>query len=235
MASNAAVNFRPVITNDHLKTPWAPDVKNINGQTFLQIDKWSRQLCMFVCGAGLNLSKAKKSTSINCLFLEDLQRRRTAACDEAVADAYGVDDAFQEGPPKKKRARKAKEADRDIAPSVVAVRCPEVKRLDLVLPATTIHMLFGVKNNNLWVELSAENLEYLRHGILASVEAREFGRHWKSTENDEGALCEAEEEATVAIADTEAPVGQLPEEDKKDNSSSSSSSASSSSGDSPSK
>jgi hypothetical protein len=229
MASNAAVTLRLVITNDHLKMPWAPQVKNVNGQTFVQIDKWSRQLCMFVCGTGLNLSKSKKSQSINCLFLEDLQKRRTAACDEAVADAYGGDDAFAEGPPTKKRARKAKEADRDIVPSVVAVQCPEVKRLDLVLPATSIQMLFGVKNNNLWVELSAANLEYIRHGILASVEAREFGRHWRSSVP----VYEAEE--APVVADKEAPVGQLPEEDKKDNSSSGSSSSSSSSGDSPSK
>jgi hypothetical protein len=99
----------------------------------------------------------------------------------------------------------------------------------VVVIARLIVSVIGVKNNNLWVELSAANLEYIRHGILASVEAREFGRHWTST----GPVYEAEE--APVVADKEAPVGQLPEEDKKDNSSSGSSSSSSSSGDSPSK
>ena len=154
------------ISNAYMKgPPWLPEVQEVSGIQFVKVDKWDRGLVRFTTGKGLSFRASKKHDA-NVRFLEDLQRRRTAACDAAVQEAYATQDAFDPRP--KKKLRRAKPSDRDIAPAILQVECPEVQRGEYTLGPVTMAMLFGIKNAPLWIECTVPNMEYLRHGILAS-------------------------------------------------------------------
>jgi hypothetical protein len=184
MASSARVSTRLIIENDMLKTPWMPETQDVEGMTFMKVCKWDPHLCRFCTGHGIDLRKASNKRNINVAFLEEMQRLRTSCADLAVRGAYSTDgeDVVLD---KKKRPRKAKISDKDIAPAVLNVTCPAFGRGDLVIEAMDIQMLFGVKNSDIWMQVLPKNLEYIRHGVLASLEDEKFGRRLQRQANGE--------------------------------------------------
>jgi hypothetical protein len=183
MSSNAVVLERLVITNDFLKHPWVPETKSAGGLKFIKLDKWCRQLCLFVTGKGLDLRQGKRQ-DINCRFLEELQRLRTLASDKAISELL-------QPPPgeearKAKKARKARASDVDIAPTHVVIRVPGVFRGEQLYPEMLMNVMFGVKNSPICIEATASNLEHIRAGILESLDSVERGRHWKEANAQEG-------------------------------------------------
>ncbi|CAE8618412.1 unnamed protein product [Polarella glacialis] len=192
MFSNVHIYNVVAIKNDVLKQPWLPETKIEGDVTFIRLDKWDRMLAKFCTGSSLDLRKGKIKNA-NYLYFDQLQTARTAACDAAVVAAYAVDDAVAERP--NKRQRKARLSDREIAPSVVEVLAPEVNRGGIHLPAVAMKMLFGIKNSVMWVELSPENLEHIRQGILASQDDEVPGRHWQKTRETQAAAAAANLEA----------------------------------------
>ena len=196
MSSNAVVVERLVITNAFLKHPWVPETKSSGGVTFIKLEKWCRQLCLFVTGKALDLRPGKRQ-DINCKFLEELQRLRTVASDKAIAEL--LQPAADEEGRKNKRARKARSSDTDIAPSHVVIRLPNVFRGDQLHAERNMKVMFGVKNSPLWIEATAPNLEHIRAGILESLESVERGRHWKDPEDESQEVDEQHEpEGVVA-------------------------------------
>ena len=179
MASGAAVGMHLVVTNNLLKHPWVPDVKEAGGRTYMKLDKWCRHFCLFVTGKGLDLRRSKR-TGINSRFLEDLQKLRTAANDKVIGEYLRPPDDGTGERRKAKKARKARAADMDIAPSHITIEVPMVVRGGHVYSATKMYVMFGVKNFPLWVEATSSNLEHIRAGILTSMETDEAGRHWAS-------------------------------------------------------
>lgn len=174
--SDAKIETRIVVTNNFLKRPWVPEITEKQGLHFIKIDKWDRELNMFITGQGLDLSKTGRR-DINTKFIEELQRLRTQACDAAVAAAHAVDDAMSEHP--RKKQRKARPVDQDIVAPYLCISCPAIRRGDVEIDGLEMNVLFGVKNHTLWVECTSANLEYIRHGVLASKELGEVGRTWK--------------------------------------------------------
>ena len=197
MSSNAVVLERLVITNDFLKHPWVPETKSSGGLTFIKLDKWCRQLCLFVTGKGLDLRQGKRQ-DINCKFLEELQRLRTVASDKAIAEL--LQPASEEEGRKNKRARKARSSDTDIAPSHVVVRLPNVFRGDQLHPGRNVKVMFGVKNSPIWIEATAPNLEHIRAGILESLESVERGRHWKDSNQEESQEVDEQHQSEGVVA-----------------------------------
>lgn len=180
--SGCRVETKTVVVNNFLKRPWVPDTKERGGLTFLKVDKWDRELNMFITGQGLDLSKCGRS-NINYRFIEQLQRLRTQACDEAVSEAYAFDDAMAEQG--RKRSRKARLVDEDLVAPYLQIEGPTVVRADgQTVDAMPLNVLFGIKNNPLWLHCTAENLEYLRQGVLASRDAGEQGRCWRRETKD---------------------------------------------------
>jgi hypothetical protein len=174
MASGAVMEMRPVITNVHIKN-WVPECVMVDDKTFVCLNKWDRLFARFCTGQGLDLRKGARK-NINVKFIEVLQRKRTEACDLAVHNAIAVD---QDGH-RRKRARKARMSDRDIVDAYMEVNMPCFNRGELVVHAVAMKMLFGIKNSAVWVELLPEHLEYIRHGVLHSIEQQELGtRRWK--------------------------------------------------------
>jgi len=173
MASNCVVEKKVVVSND-FKSNWVPETQEVEGMFFMKVSKWDRSFVRFCTGQALLFSGGSRQ-DINDSFLEMLQRLRTSVVDEAVKRVF-VDEA---GARKAKRVRKARESDRDFVPPVLSIQCPDIMRGDLLVPSMLIKVLFGEKNSDLWVETSAPVLEYLRHGVLASMDADQSGRKWK--------------------------------------------------------
>ena len=207
--SNAKIETRIVVTNAFLKRPWVPETSERQGLSFIKIDKWDRELNMFITGQGLDLSKSGRR-DINTKFIEELQRLRTQACDAAVAAAHAVDDAM--GEQARKKPRKARPVDQDIVAPYLCITCPAIRRGEVNIEGLEMNVLYGVKNHPLWVECTTANLEYIRHGVLASKESGEVGRTWKPKgaagdadrdRDDADALSDAQSPADVdaALAD----------------------------------
>ena len=184
--------MRPAVTNAYLKQPWCPDTKEVDGMHFFMVDKWDRRLTVFCTGKGLNLKKGQKA-DINCRFIDDLQKLRSVAADEAVARAYQVEEDG-EGTRAKKKFRKAKISDSDIADKVVEIEGPSLQRAETVIPGMVMKVLFGIKNHPLWLELTSDNLEYIRHGVLASLEVNAVGRKWKDKGDGGGSDVDRDDE-----------------------------------------
>jgi hypothetical protein len=192
MNCNTEVSMRPAVTNSYLKQPWCPVTQEVDGMHFFMVDKWDRRLTTFCTGKGLNLKKGQKA-DINCQFIDHLQKLRSSAADEAVARAYEVEEDG-DGARSRKKSRKAKISDADIADKVVEIEGPSVQRADVVIPGRVMKALFGIKNHPLWLELTAENLEYIRHGVLASLESNAVGRKWKGKASGGGSDGDRDEE-----------------------------------------
>ena len=132
-------------------------------------------------------------------FIEQLQRLRTEAADAAVKEAYKAADQEEHttNGKKKVRVRKAKASDTELAPKVLQITVPEFPWAEDVIASKQLAVLYGVKNHDVWVELTADNLEFLRLGVLASLESEQFGRQWKRRRpKDDHDSLDAESEAT---------------------------------------
>lgn len=180
MASNCVVEKKVVVSND-FKSNWVPETQEVEGVFFMKVSKWDRSFVRFCTGQALQFSGGPRQ-DVNVSFLEVIQRLRTSAVDAAVKRVF--DD--EAGARKTKRVRKARLSDRDLVPPVLSMQCPEIRRGDLLVPSLHIQVLFGVKNSDLWVEASAPVLEYLRHGVLASLDADQSGRKWKPKRKSSG-------------------------------------------------
>jgi hypothetical protein len=181
MASNCAVATKLVVSND-FKVNWVPDSQEVEGATFMRISKWDRNFVRFCTGQALLFSGGTRR-DVNVSFIEVLQRLRTSVVDSAVAKAF----TDEEGGRKRKRSRKARVCDRDLVPSILSIDCPEIRRGELLVPAMTMRILFGIKNHDLWIEALPANLEYIRHGVVSALDAEETGRKWKRTKRQTGA------------------------------------------------
>ena len=163
-----------VIANQNVKA-WVPETTCVDGKHFVRINKWDRPFVKYCLGAGLVFGSSKQS--VNVAFMEQLQRLRTKAADAAVKEAYSAtaqDDNSNSS--KKLQKRKAKACDAEVAPKVLHITAPEFRRAEDVIASRPLAVLYGVKTHDLWVELTVENLEFLRLGVLASLESEQFGR-----------------------------------------------------------
>jgi hypothetical protein len=207
------VALRPVVISERLAGPWCPTTKEVGGMHFFCVDKWDRKLNLFCTGKGLNLRRGAGS-SINCKFIDDLQKLRSAAADAAVARAYEADEEQGVASRAKKKARKAKLSDRDICEAILEIELPDVKRGDHIFAGQKAHALFGIKNHPVWLELTSENLDYVRHGGLSALENREMGRRWGAKligDVDQAVLNESEGEHHEPMVP---PAGDNPSSDQ---------------------
>ena len=169
--------MRPVVAHPQMKGPWCPTTRVVMDTHFFCVDKWDRKLNMFCAGRGLSLKRGRKS-NINVSFIDSLAKLRSDAADIAVAKAYEDDAADGDQDKKRKKARKAKASDADIASPIVEIDVPDVHRANVVIAGRRMRALFGVKNHAVWLELNGENLDYVRQAVLADIENNEVGRRW---------------------------------------------------------
>lgn len=164
---------------------WVPDQVCVDDKHYMKISKRDRGLGR-CAGHGRGLVTTKKGRhDMNVAFIDMMEKMRTDACDAVVRDALKPDDDREKQSFKEKR-RKAKHGDVQIAPSSVNIMLPAFRISDdELLSAVTMEVLFGVKNNPVYVEMTAENIKYITARIHYDMMHGIRGRHAKtSNESD---------------------------------------------------
>ena len=171
MSDTTVIQNKVVISNANQKC-WVPEQVVYDGIVFVRISKWDRGFIMFCTGRGLTFGDHGRN--INVEFLDTLQRLRTQAADDAVKEAFSVEDDGH----RKKRLKKARKEDKDVVPFLY-IDGPDVRRSsDVVIRGIRMQVLFGIKNSDIWVRCDTDNLEYIRHGVLSQLdEGGRRGRH----------------------------------------------------------
>ena len=151
---------------------------------FVQLDKWERGFVKFVTGKGLTFkTEDHEANNVNCKFLDTLQKLRTRAANKAFSDAIAANENGDDDEPKHKKPRRNAHRDDEaiIDDTVLTLQLPELVNDDgaVIANSVTLKVLWGVKNDVVWIELKEDNLQYIRHGILQSLARGEVGRHWE--------------------------------------------------------
>ena len=182
----SVVTKRSVISNENVRM-WVPETTVVQGIEFLEISKWDRKLTQFCLGRKMLLVPGS-TQHINVSFIENLQSLRTKQCVAAVQLVL-AEDARCAG---RKRQRAAKGSDGALVDRIHHIVVPQIICPGFVVDAMEMKVLYGVKNNTLWVEMTPQNLDYIRHGVLhsnnLSCSKRKFhnvqqNRHKQNTTN----------------------------------------------------
>ena len=145
---------------------WLPEVVCVNGMEFIKLSKWCPMLTRFCTGKArvMHLKRARHEThSINVQFFEDATELRWKACNEAVRNMI-VSNAEADGQEPPQKIRPAVQQDEWLVDRTVTLHLPAVSP---EVPARNINFLWAVKGV-LHMELTSENLEYVRHAIMNS-------------------------------------------------------------------
>ena len=155
-----------IIKGGALKTIWMPEVEHVDGTEFLKLSKRRRDLTRFVSGRSLYLHKhrGKPTHTINTKWFEQMMQLRKEACDKRLKEVISnaAMDAG-EAPPDKVRCASADDAW--LCGRVVTVQLPPLAG---EAQGRSAKVLWGVKGQELYMELSKGNLEYVRQAIRES-------------------------------------------------------------------
>ena len=152
------------------KSTWMPSVQLISGVKFIRVSKWDRHLTTFCTRRPLNLysSGSRPLNTINVVWFDEVKSLRVQACNQAIRKVI-EDGAEAEGSKKPEKIRKATQEDEFVAGRIVTIEVPPVEQDGAVVePARSLRVLWGIRGD-LWIELTAENLSYIRHAILNSA------------------------------------------------------------------
>ena len=193
MLSNCKIQRIAVISNDHVKE-WVPKIEVVEHDgaemEFFKVGKWDRQFVRFCTGKALDLRGATKH-NINSGFMDQLSLDFVKACNDAVQAALIVSAVVDE-PSKKKPKTVAKPTDYMLTTPYVDVEVPPQKSGDITIDPKVLKMKFDPpkagkgRRQNLWIELTVQNLEYLRAAILSCGESDSSvtPRKWGSKQSD---------------------------------------------------
>ncbi|CAE7357935.1 unnamed protein product [Symbiodinium sp. CCMP2592] len=153
------------------KATWQPAVQVVSGCNYIKLNKWDRDLTLFVTGKGLRLHSGKEH-NINRQWFSTVAELRKEACQESLKRVI-KEAAEAEGTPIPQKIRAATQQDEYLAGRTVQVLAPAVQNADgdEVHAEHQMRMLWGIKGEQLWVELTTENLNYVRLAILHSSAA----------------------------------------------------------------
>jgi hypothetical protein len=163
-----------VVEAPHLSKPWVLETEDVQGKTFVRLNKWDYGFCRFSSHRSLNFKKGTHE-DVNLGIVDRLIQLRNLATDKLFAETTQPD---EEGPKKKKRAyvRVAKAADLVFLPEIVDIDLPSMKTdtSEVIDGYRTQALTKGVRTSTLYLELSVKNLEYIHN---CAVQTRTRGRH----------------------------------------------------------
>ena len=153
------------------KRTWVAETKDVEGITFLKIEKWNRALVAFVTGKPLQLQAEHEVHHLSIPAWTALLDARSIACTESYHTAVREAAAAVGDPEPKLRA--AREADCYLTGRIVNMSLPAVNFNNVAMPAMSMKALWSVSAPELWVELTELNLDYLwlylKHGLAEHV------------------------------------------------------------------
>ena len=139
---------------------WCPQQVEVDGKNFMRISKRDHALGR-ICSAGNNKIIGKR-VDVNVAFIDDLQRLRTDSCTNEVKEVLlaCADDRGKEAI--KLKRRRVKKSDKHLCPEHVRIVCPSYTlRTGQELASLPMMVLFGVRRNAVYVEITEDNLEYI--------------------------------------------------------------------------
>lgn len=153
------VAHKLVLSNQHVKG-WIPDSKVVDGIEFVELNQWDRKFFRFCTGKFLTFRKGQGHMAHTKFYDYLLERRTTTSRDAFEAARRRLQEAAEGGaPPRKKKIRACRMSDAAVSGEIVA--CDLDYRGDVI----NMKMLFGIRNQRLWVEASAANMQYVANGI----------------------------------------------------------------------
>ena len=128
---------------------------------FVKFEKWDRALVKLMTGVSLDLWKSKSGGSLDNDVWDELVRLRQDAANKLLVDAKTTGDSAEPSSAKPKaKVEKATSRQMVLLPEVVDVTCK----------SHTISMLLkGLGTQSIYLELTPENLEWLRNATDAAT------------------------------------------------------------------
>ena len=145
---------------------WVPNVKDVDGAQYLQVQKYGRSITKFLTGKTMNLSKAKGFTlngTPSGDFIDHLCELRTKASHNQAKDKILECDSQEFT--KEKKKRKITAQDELLCP-VVTVTLPPVQDDKVSLEGMDVKMLFGLTGTDVWVEAEESVIRHIVFGLL---------------------------------------------------------------------
>jgi hypothetical protein len=172
---------------------WTPQVVTLQGKPYFNLSKWDRSLAKCLLkGKGLRTT-AGHANSINVPFIDVLARARQVACNSALQRAmHQTEDVPAEGR-KRKRQRAsnvvvATRAQSQLLPHTVNVSMDGFNDTGgVVEPLVMAVLTKDFKTQRVWVELTADNLQYVVRIIAHQVSMGVRGRRHKRDGNGDDA------------------------------------------------
>jgi hypothetical protein len=168
------IETRMTISNEHV-TSWHPDVKVVDGNTFIKLDCKDRCFFRFCTGKAITLGSKYENSKYLLQFWVDMVKARSDACQAAfekmqaeLREDAGNDDGDRNAKRHRVRCRKACNDDALTVGRIVKV---EIKHRDA---CHTMKALFGVKTADLWVEAAAGNLNFIKDAMKCDYDSGNF-------------------------------------------------------------
>ena len=197
LAMAGVIKSRYVVEAPHMSKPWLTDTRDVEGKTFVKLNKWDYGLVRYATDKALNFRKGP-AVNINLDIMDKLCHARNVACDQlfaAITQAHHDDDSNPKPKRKKYYSRVAKPADLVLLPATLDLILPSVHTSNggLISGHHTIALTEGLRTRDIFLELTIDNIEYVRK---CALEAPARGRHRQGA----GLACQAHLESSDGSA-----------------------------------
>ena len=154
----------------HEKGAWVPETLVKQGIVFVKLQKFQRGFVMFCLGKGMRTAK-QGTRSASCSGFDDLLERRNLASQEAAQNALQVEETEPgDSRATRMRKRKIREQDCHLVSPVVEFDLPALEWKSDFFESRRVRALWGITTKDLYLELTVENLLYLRSMVQKGQE-----------------------------------------------------------------
>lgn len=152
------IEMKLVISNDNMQD-YLPQVKDVNGKSFMKVYAWDRAFYRFCTGQTLQIGKGQPCPKAK--FISNLAEARNQA---SLQQWQAFNNANNEGEGRKKRKlRMPKDSD--------GLTCGETVQVHAVhgLASMMLECLFGTKKAEVWIHASEANIDFVQMAIAADI------------------------------------------------------------------
>ena len=146
------------------KNIWVPDVKVVNGRSFIGISKWCRHFFLFATGRALDFRKDPSSHG-NLEFVNTLIKLRKAASRDAIESAIQLDEEDAADGEHKRKGKKRKVTWHE----EVAAELTGPAFVTINVDGHEMTVLSELKSAVLWVEFNRSNLAVIKTGVCETI------------------------------------------------------------------
>ena len=151
---------------------WTPTQTTVDSRQFFEVEKHDRMFVKFCLGKAMKYGcEPEHIVDCNVPFVDQLKQLRSDVSNRLVKAAL-IQDVEHASDIKKLQKRRAKKTDKYLTPSVVEIEVPE----DGDVPGKSMNVLYGIKQESIFVELTIDNLKYIVMRIRKDVDAGMRGR-----------------------------------------------------------